>query len=474
MKLTLAILALTFIAFVSGCSPAVSIRPLYTDADIKKPIVEPRIEGEWISPDLDKAGTDEELWLRWKIAPPSKPGESYSTYSVEFRPAKPDPQEGEEVISYNVRLVQIADKMFFDAEFEEQKHGQHKLGRGDIAGLAPAHLIGRVWVQQDFLRVALFNSEWVKDNSPESFQESVDAPDTNISVITGSASDLRKFVLQNADNEKALSYVLYLCRPGTDCAARAFEDALPKLPKDEELRDELLKEAASFFLIRGNFDRAIELLRRRLELKPHDISIRAALCRAILFKKDFAAARIEFAAAQKSALEESPSAAPGVWKDVLQAAYAEAAEGVVWSYFLEGDYAGTVTAAASYKPSEKHVSVNPILLSYFSLVRLGRRAAAESLLKEETVKFTGPREDHILLLLAQGRVTESGFTPSQHPENDEVRRSLLVSGLEAIARGNFQWAKSNLEQALSKAPNDSLIALAAKIELERLGPKSKK
>src|SRR5713101_4253745 len=119
MKLTLAVLASALAAFVSGCSPAVSVRPLYTDADLKKPILEPRIEGE-------------------------------------------------EVTSYNVRLVPIADKLFFDADFDEQKYEQHKIGRDAILGMAPAHLIGRVWVQQDFLRIALFDSDWVKDNSPES------------------------------------------------------------------------------------------------------------------------------------------------------------------------------------------------------------------------------------------------------------------------------------------------------------------
>jgi hypothetical protein len=39
-----------------GCSPAVSIRPLYTQADLEKPINDPRIEGKWSSFDPDKAG----------------------------------------------------------------------------------------------------------------------------------------------------------------------------------------------------------------------------------------------------------------------------------------------------------------------------------------------------------------------------------------------------------------------------------
>ena len=478
MKLALAVLALPLAAFVSGCSPAVSVRPLYTDADLKKPILEPRIEGEWISPDLDKAGTDEELSLKWKIDPPKRPGLSYS---VEVRTAKSDPQEGEEVTSYNVRLVPIADKLFFDADFDEQKYEQHKIGRDAILGMAPAHLIGRVWVQQDFLRIALFDSDWVKDNSPESFREMVSASDTDIAVFTGSTAELRKFVLQNANNEKALSYpyVSYLCRPGAECAARAFGDALQKLPKDEERRDELLKEAANFYLIRGNFDRATELLRRRLELKPHDVSVPAALCQALLLKRDFAAARIEFAAAQKSALQESPSAAAGAQKDTFEGAAAEASEGIVWSYFLEGEYGEAVKAAADYKAADEFVSANPMLLRYFSLRHLGKRTEAEALLNEQAGRFKGPDADHLLLLDVQGRLIIRRPRIGPDPvslKGDALQRSYFFKAMRLISDGQSELARTKLESALtvSDAPKNSLPVVAAKIELERLGPKPKK
>src|SRR2546427_271061 len=371
MKLVPVVFALALAAFVSGCSPAVSIRPLYTEDDLKKPIIEPRIEGGWISPDLDKAGTDGELSLKWKIDPPKRTGLSYS---LEVRAAKPDPREGEEVTSYNVRLVPIEDKIFFDADFEEQKQGQHKLNRGDIAGLVPAHLIGRVWVQQDFLRIALFDSKWVKDNFPETFRESVDAPDVDISVITGST-------------------------------------------------------------------------------------------------REFVGARREFAVAQKITLGESPTAKGAQQKDDLESAYADAVEGIVWSYFLEGANAETVNAAKQYRLPKDHASVNPILLSYFSLLRLGRRAEAESLLKEETARLTGPAEELILLLDAQGKVTE-GF-PYVDSNSESLRRYSFFSGLHDIATGHQDTATRQLGLAAAGG-SDSVIALAARIELERLGPKPKK
>src|SRR5215467_15636080 len=83
-RAALGALALATAVLMSGCSPVTSIRPLYTDAERQEPVVEPRIEGEWISPNTEepeKAGTDEEVWFRWKITPPGKPGEAYSDYA---------------------------------------------------------------------------------------------------------------------------------------------------------------------------------------------------------------------------------------------------------------------------------------------------------------------------------------------------------------------------------------------------------
>jgi len=466
MKLALAVLALMLAALVPGRSPAVSIRPLYTDADLEKPILEPRIEGEWISPDADEAGTDDELWLRWKIAPPDKPSESYSTYSVEFRPAKPDPGKGDEVSSYVVRLVAIGNKLFFDAEFSEHAQGKFEVRPLDFLGLVPAHVVGRIWVQQDFLRIALLEPEWVKDNSPASFQEFFPSNYVNDSVITGSTRELRDFLVRNADNQKALAYVVYLCRPGTDCPARAAEDALMRSPEE----DQVLEVAAKFFFGHHNYARAVALRRHRVELSPDNFPLRTDLSQALLFNGDFAGARRELAAVQKLILGDPP-AAVGSLTNFLGSAHARASEDLVWSYFLEGAYAEAVNAAKQYQTSDEHFSVNPILLNYFSLLRLGRHAEAESLLKEETAKLTGSAEELILLLEAQRKVTK-GF-PYSDPKSEAVRRVSFFRGLHDIATGRQETARLHLGSAVSE-PSDTVIALATKIELERLGPKPTK
>jgi len=471
MKVISVILISALAAVLCGCAPAVSVRPLYTDADLKHPIVEPRIEGEWVSPDLDKIGTDDEIMFKWKIAPPERPGEPTmapnSAYHVELRPGKPDPGKGDQVFSYDVRLVAIGGKLFFDADFVGVVDGQAKVGPEDYPGLVGGHLIGRIWVHPDYLRVALLDSGWMKDNSPDTFQELKG----DNAIITASTEELRDFLLRISDNDEAMGLNLYLCHPGTDCAVRALDDLISIHPKE----DDLLKQAGQVFFERGNYDRAIELQRRRLESDPDDFSVREDICRALLFKKDFRAARSEWAAIQKSAEGKSKSITAAGESDRFEEAAAEAAEGVVWSYFIEGDYSGAVTAFANYKGAHGFRSANPILLSYFSMWHMGKNTEAASFLKEQSSKFKGPPEDHFLLLDFQGRLA-GGNAKSIQLKGDALQRSFFYKALAWWESGSSEWARQNLDSALgvSDAPKDGLPALAAKVELNRLGPPVKK
>lgn len=446
-----------------GCTPTVSIRALYTDDELKHPIVEPRIEGEWISPDLDKVGTDEETMFKWKIAPPSN-----SNYHVEFRPGKPDIEKGDQVYSYDVRLIGMGDKLFFDADFDAAVEGQVKTGSDDVPGLVGAHLVGRVWIHSDYLRVALLDPTWMKGNSPDSFRE---LRGEGV-IITASTQELRDFLLRNSDNDEAMGLNLYLCHPGTDCVVRELDDQISMHPKE----DALLKQGGQVFLARGNYERALELERRRLESKPEDSSVREDLAGALLFNKDFRAARGEFAAIQKSAEQKSASATTDSDRDRLEGVAADAAAGTVWSYFIEGDYAGAVTAFANYKGRRGFLTANPILLNYFSLRRLGKRAEAEAMLKEQSRKYKGPQADQLLLLDVQGRLVERGGESPEQPKGDALQRFDFYRAQRWIDAGDTEAARSNLQSALevADAPKDGLPALAAKIELERLGPSPKK
>ena len=461
MKLALAVLAAA--ACVSGCSPVASIRPLYTDADLQKPIVEPRIQGEWVSPNTDEPekAAGGEMWLRWKITSPEKPDVPYSTYSAEFRLAKPDPEEGDVASTYDVTLVAIGDRLFFDAEIRKREKGQLSINSTDVLGLVPAHIVGRIWVQQDFLRIALLKPHWVEKNWPAGIHlfDATTYGDDGI-VITGSTQELRDFLARNADNPEALAYAVYLCRPQADCTGRAAEDALARSPDD----DETLETTAKFFFSRRDYARAAALRQRHADLNREDFTRHTDLSEALLFNREFAGARRELAVVQKLAMGEHP-------KPAAQSAYARASEDIVWSYFLEGGYAEAVNAAKRCKPGERNYTVNPILLSYFSLLRLGRREEAEALLKDESARFRGSAEEHTLLLDAEGRVSE-GF-PYSDPKSEALRRASFFGGLRDIAIGRPDTARVHLGYAASEH-SDSVVALAARVELERLGPGSKK
>jgi Tfp pilus assembly protein PilF len=433
----------------AACNPsAVSLRPLYTPADLQKALAEHRIEGEWISPNVDEAGNNAEPETRLKIR-----REQYGYYSVEVRPGKPEPEKGERVTTYNLRLVALGDKLFFDAEFWERRDGQRVVGREEYLGLAPVHVVGRIWPQRDFLRAALLSSDWVRDNTPDSFREvSYTGEHAQfISVIVCSTEELRNFLMQNADNTKAFADFAYFCRPGTDCALLVLEDMLVRASDD----DSTLADGADFFVTRGNYSRAAELQRHRAELLPKQASLRADVGRTLLFKRDFEGARREFAAAEQLAAGDS-----------------FAPEGIVWSYFLEGKFAEAVTAAVKYKATEKYTSASPILLSYFPMLRLGRRADAELWLKQQADRFAGLPEDLILLLRAQGRVKEACGVNHPGPATDAERWCWLLDRSAIDTSG--KWARWSLDNAVSQVPNDSLVALAAKMELDRLPAAGKK
>jgi hypothetical protein len=109
----------------------------------------------------------------------------------------------------------MGDKRFFDADFVEAMEGQVKIGSEDYPGLVAGHLIGRIWVHPDYLRIALLDSGWMKENSPDSFQELKG----DNAIITASTQEVRDLLLRNSDNEEAMGLFLFLPPRGGLCSA---------------------------------------------------------------------------------------------------------------------------------------------------------------------------------------------------------------------------------------------------------------
>jgi tetratricopeptide (TPR) repeat protein len=448
MKITLFVLSLCLTTFLSGCSPVVSVYPLYTQAEMEKPFLDPHLEGEWIMADMDNADENTDVPRPTCRVSILKSTAGDSPYTVEFRCPSSDGDSGEESSKYDLHLVSVNAATFFDAQFIEFKEKEKHISLDDIAekGIAPAHLLGQVWVQQDFVRFASVQSDWVEKNWPTAFRvtSKVEEYDT-MYILTNPTLDLRDLLYRNAGSEAAFGFPEYLCRAGTDCDARAVEDQLTRTPDNQEV----LAGSAKFYSRRGNLPRAIGLQRHKIELNSGAAADQFELGRLLVLARDFDGARRALAIAQE------PPRNPSI------------KELVVRSHFLQGDYAGTVQAAKSLQAPANLISADPIILSYFALYRLGRAKEAESYLQEQAATFVGPAQEHLFLLEVLGRVTDSW--PSK-----DWDRSTYYYALNDLKNGKLESGRSHLQDLVGKRTKGNLVSLAAQMEVERLGPAAPK
>lgn len=416
--------ALILAAWVSGCGTVVSLRPLYTDADLETPIVDARIEGEWISAVLG-ATTDDAPPTRWMISAPADPSRAHSHYSIEIR------NPNGEVQTFEGRFVSMGGTLFFDARFGEDRKGRTVVRDANPPFLLPTHVVGPIWVEKDFLRLAFFDDRWVTENSAEALWHSYGGGPWSATglVFTGSTEEWRAFVLRHAGNMRAFAIAIYLCRPGVDCELRAAEDMFRRAPGE----DDVLDSVADVFSARGAYAHALEARTRRAALAPDDAWRRAELGYACLMNREFQRARAELAAAMRlSRAAAGPEArAPALPSSPSEADTTTdyAALGVRWSHFLEGRYSDVVKPGGDDQTSGRDTaSARLTLLKYFSLIRLGRRTQAESLLRRDTAVFEGPSTEHLLLLDAQRRTTDDLGFP--HTGTDRARAFFRAPGAQ--------------------------------------------
>lgn len=132
------------------------------------------------------------------------------------------------------------------------------------------------------------------------------------------------------------------------------------------------------------------------------------------------------------------------------------------SFFLQGDYAGTVQAAKSLEAPTNLISADPIILSYFALHRLAKSKEAESYIREQAAAaFVGPAQEHLFLLEVLGRVTDP------RPSKD-WNRSTYYYALNDLRKGKIDSGRSHLQDLVRMRSTDNLIGFAAQLELERL------
>jgi tetratricopeptide (TPR) repeat protein len=350
--------------------------------------------------------------------------------------------------TYRVCLVSIDNKLFFDQQLEKK----NTINAKDLTPeLAILHMTGRLWPQQDLIRVTRLTGDWVSHNQPEDLRFDMD----KFTLFIGSTAQLREIMTQHGDDPQATDSAWYLCRPNVDCSVRVAEDELARQPNDKDV----LGDAAIVYAGVEDYDKAIALLDKAAKLAAPDQAPEARMSIGVvrLLKRDFSGARSEFAAGQK------PGAKPEdrVGDDTLT--------GI--SYFLEGKYSEAHTAFAGIKEPSDDSQPMLMILNYASLVRMGHGKQAEAFLSDQMAHFEGKADQQLLLLRASGRVND--FSPANFTDDQLLQGDGVLYALVRLAKGDRDSARQALEITVSKTPKWDPAYLGAKIELERMGSSGK-
>jgi hypothetical protein len=175
---------------LAGCEPQHSLYPLYKDDDTA---ADDRLIGIWQPVGAD--GLDKEQ--RWTFVH-SKQNKSYDVTLGAVG------QKGGFVAK--VRLVGLGNYTFVDCsgDFERINPG------GDLIELMPypalpTHMIGRVWLDKDSLRLHFLKDEWVKNQAQAGTLTLAHLDMDGDPLLSATTDELRKFMLGHADDADALS-----------------------------------------------------------------------------------------------------------------------------------------------------------------------------------------------------------------------------------------------------------------------------
>jgi hypothetical protein len=197
--LRFALVAVTSVLLV-GCSPVKCLFPLFTDADQlfdSKLIGEWRVASEQNPADKTSSTTRNERWIFQKTL--DHPSYDCSQIELGKRGA----------VFSTVQLVRLGDSTFVDfgpgPAFPE--------GPQDISyPRVDAHAIGRIWVENDDIKIRFLDAKWAyKQIHAATFPLTYVEVPTDL-VVTATTEQLRKFVVDHADDKEAFSAEFHLVR----------------------------------------------------------------------------------------------------------------------------------------------------------------------------------------------------------------------------------------------------------------------
>ena len=161
-------------AVLTGCAPAVSIHPMYTAQDL---VADAALEGKWADDDSGEV---------WQIA---KAGANLADgYDVTvFHPGDSPSTE-----SFHIHVLRLQG-MEPGMEFADA------VSKGDPGLGIVGHVIVKIHVQGDELRVALMSDAWLKTMVEAGLApQPVTDQESGRIILTGSTGELRQFLAQHA------------------------------------------------------------------------------------------------------------------------------------------------------------------------------------------------------------------------------------------------------------------------------------
>jgi hypothetical protein len=165
--------ALGLVVLVAGCVP--SLHPLFTEDDL---VYDPALVGTW----AEEEGED--TWTFRKFG-----DNVYNLiYTEEGVPAR-----------FDAHLVQLGEFLFLDTYPGEPdiKNGFY------LIHLVPAHTFSRVSIEENVLRYAMLDLDWLKKMISE---KQVDITHEQVDggiLLTASTKELQEFFLRHGDDDKA-------------------------------------------------------------------------------------------------------------------------------------------------------------------------------------------------------------------------------------------------------------------------------
>jgi hypothetical protein len=166
-------------ALAVACVPIPCLHSLYTENDL---VTDAYFAGKWVD-------DDQAVWTIEQ--------DSNKEYRLTIS------KEGEkEEMGFELHLVKLGSFLFLDARQKDPHDGFF---------LRP-HLIGRVWIEKDEVRIALLDDDWVKEQiEARKLGLRHEMTDDGI-VLTASTKELQEAAVLYAQDEKAFSVKTTLVR----------------------------------------------------------------------------------------------------------------------------------------------------------------------------------------------------------------------------------------------------------------------